>query len=938
MIREKRLTKLFLVGITAVIIGSLTISSGASALAGGASIGVGYFNNQYYGDGIASDLIQDCDGSGMPFKSSMNNNKQAFINAVEDYYSGSCSRTGHNAKGAEFIIQSMNNTRQHVNDTQYVNWLANWKSMINDSRVSISWESFDYKINSTFKGSDRNGDVVFVNYPGTRDSLVFRFNGKFFYAIKGDCGNTVGEQLPIWEVLPEISPQGNNTIQPGQQIVWTHRARVNSFNMTQKTVSVSAEKLWSKEKTSGPSLPIFSYPSQKSSSFTTNYTPTSADIGKTFCSVTTVNPWYGYGTTEYGPLSSERSCFTVTYTPPPDNDPCRPIKIYAEPKSYDITITTAVGSMFLRQPRPITATTKYVNLGPYSVRTMLPNPDFTRTHTTGEDLSVTFRELQNHVTGATDNYEPVYGWIEDPPYCEKDLKGNTVCTPQSHWGVVGQKYVNSSINYSDGSSTIYPTVSYNSNGGSWSTGFGPCYDYMLSASLNNFYARKEAEEAISVNPTVSNAPFTQSSPIWSGFWGEYQTHSKSKSTYWQITLMKVPVNVNPPSAKKGGISGIEPCSYFDSEGVSRCDVASSGKQVFEKGDGSIGGGYNVPDDYAGTKLCYAFSLFPNQSDPANRSHAPDGSDKWYHASFDPSTNCVIVVKKPKLQVWGGDVRAGIKPTGYDINSSGNVYTSTSNKLGKMFGSWSEFGILASGAIGGMASGSALSGGRSGATVCTNSQLSFANRPSNSDSCSGSLGRYIYSSPSRNVSAYFPTSSFTQNLSGTIDISRLKPDLYGSSASSITISGGSPSGSIVINAPDTIVNITGNLQYPDTEYSAIGQIPQLIIIAKDIKIAGGVTQIDSWLVAQTGTIQTCSDVSENASLSVNICKNQLQVNGPVISNRIILNRTYGSDPGPGSDNPAEIFNLRNDTYLWVYASSLKDNRLINTYQVETPPRL
>ena len=935
--KSTRLTVLTISILLFSVLGAVLFSASTSALAGGASIGQGYFDRQYYGDGIASDLIQDCDGSGMPFKSSMVS-KSAFISTVLNYYEGTCNK-GHNKTGAEFIIQSMNNTRQRLGDSTYTNWKQRWQNFINDDRVTITWENFSYDINSTYKTNGTKGDVVFVNYPGTRASLVFRFNGKFFYAIKGDCGNTVGEQLPVWEAIPEISPKGNNTIQPGQQIVWTHWARVNLSNITQKTVTVTAEKLWSKEKVSGPGLPAFSYPGQTSSKFTTTYNVTSADIGKTFCAVTNVNPWYGVGSIEYGPLASDKSCFTVTYTPPPDTDPCRPIKIYAEPRNYDINISTKdAGSRFISQPRPITAATSYASYGPYSTKTMLPNPEFTRIHTTGEDLTVTFKESQNHVTGSQDNYKDIYDWVDTCVEVYDPLTGKIRKDCSTSYEKVGVEYVNSYVLYSDGSYTISPTISYNGNGGSWSTAFGPCYDYMLSASLNNFYARKEAEESIAVSPTITSKPFTQSSPTWSGFWGEYQTHSKSKSTYWQITLMKIPVNVKPPEAKNELISGIEPCSYFDNVGISQCNVAQSGKQVFGKGSDSVGGGYTVPDDYAGTKLCYAFSLFPNQSDPANRSHAPGGSDQWYHAPFDPSTNCVIVVKKPKLQVWGGDLRAGNLLAGSNVSSGGTVYTSTSNKLGKMFGSWVEYGILATGSITGMASGAAIAGGESGATACYNAQLSFANLPVNNSSCTGTLGSYRFGSQYRNISSYFPTSSSTPVLSGSVNVSSLKNEFYTTKESSLTITGGSLSKTLVINAPGTVINITGDLQYPDVEYSAIGQIPQLIIIAKDINIAGGVSRIDGWLVAQLGTIMTCSDVNEGDSLNVNICNNQLQINGPVSASRIILKRTYGSDPGPGSDVPAEIFNLRNDTYLWVYASSVKDNRLINTYLTEAPPRL
>jgi len=939
-------TKQYIFLLSVVLFGFLflmpTSDAMAQSLPGNVPIGEGYFSGINFGDGIAADLIQSCNGSD-PFDGSMTS-KSKFIDTVMNYYKGSCSKKGSNSKMAEFLIQSMQWTRDPVDS----NYLQSWEEFIKDENLKIDWKMHNYQINSTLKSSGSAKDAVFVNYPGSRMSLIFTYRGEVVYAIKGDCGNSVGYPARVWLAYPRI--KSNLSIaQPNQQIIWTHWAQM-LYGSNIKPVSVQAKQTWTGGKTiTGPSLATGSRFPQTSSSFTSTYTPTLTDVGKTFCSQTLVNPFYFIGNSYYGPSSGNlaEACVKVVYNKPTEKDPCRPIEIYAEPRNYDITISAPNSSpKFLKQDRPIRAITKYINWGLYSKKTLLPNPEFTRLHTTGENLTVDFREVNNHVTGTVDNYEPIYDWVPRETICQPDIYDPLTgkmrpgpCT-DPEWKEVGKRYVNTTITYSDGSTTIYPTVLYNTNGGSWSTAFGPCYDYALTGSLNNFGSRKEAEESISVNPSISSAPFTRDSDKWAGFWGEYQTHSKSKSTYWQITLMKVPVNVAPPSAvpatDKNG-SGASPCSYFDPNSISSCSVAQSGNQVFGKEGGSIGAGYSVPDFFAGTKLCYAFSLYPNQSDPANTSHSPDPTNKWFHASYNPATNCVIVVKKPKIQIWGGDVRAGNKELTSSVSATGNILTSTSNKFGKQFGSWSEYGILATGFVRGMASGSATAyGGGSG--TCTNSQLSFANRPNNSSVCSGSIGSYVFSSPSRSFSSYFPTNNLTPKVNGTVDIAKLKDGIYTSDASSLNISGGNVNGSIVLNVPNTTVTISGDIFYPEKEYQAIGEIPQLVIIAKNINVQGGVRNIDSWLIAQDGNIQTCSDVAPDSALSVNICNRQLQVNGPVNAGKIILKRTYGSDPGAASDEPAEIFNLRADTYLWIYANSLKDNRLIGTYVTELPPRL
>jgi len=191
---------------------------------------------------------------------------------------------------------------------------------------------------------------------------------------------------------------------------------------------------------------------------------------------------------------------------------------------------------------------------------------------------------------------------------------------------------------------------------------------------------------------------------------------------------------------------------------------------------------------------------------------------------------------------------------------------------------------------------------------------------------------------RDIVSFFPTDNSTPILSGNINISSLASGYYKSSSPSLTISGGYVGKSIVLNMPNTDITITGNINANTAPLTAIGQLGQLVIIAKNIYIRSSVSQIDAWLIAQKGTVNTCSDVAESAPLSINICNQQLKVNGPVSTSRLILKRTYGSDPGGEKGVPAEVFNLRADTYLWIYANSLKDNRLRSTYLVEQPPRL
>ena len=119
-----------------------------------------------------------------------------------------------------------------------------------------------------------------------------------------------------------------------------------------------------------------------------------------------------------------------------------------------------------------------------------------------------------------------------------------------------------------------------------------------------------------------------------------------------------------------------------------------------------------------------------------------------------------------------------------------------------------------------------------------------------------------------------------------------------------------------------------------------------------------TRIDAWIIA-TGTINTCKEfvdksTSADASGKKNgICTNQIIFNGPVMASSLILNRSFGSDPDTATgigvaptnrsidssrEAPAEIFNLRADTYLWAYAQSSRyDSSFTESYSRELAPR-
>jgi|GEM_PF-1202353 len=322
---------------------------------------------------------------------------------------------------------------------------------------------------------------------------------------------------------------------------------------------------------------------------------------------------------------------------------------------------------------------------------------------------------------------------------------------------------------------------------------------------------------------------------------------------------------------------------------------------------------NSTDKLVGTRICYVLSVQPYSSTVAG--------------STSSAPACVTLGKRPKAQIWGGDLWTG-----------GKVQTSLSSKGGIMFGSWDEYGIFSAGVIDGMASGSAFSGSglASVGSACDYSYLSFSNVPTGLTSCSGlagTIGNYAGLRTALDVASSFPGGTA---IAGTITPSNLATGTY-TVAGDLTLNASTlpASKSIIIKATGT-VTINGNQSYDNGPYSSAAQLPQLVITADIINIVDSVTNVDAWLVAKT-SINTCSTVAVGAPLTSSMCNQRLVVNGPVSTSQLYLRRTAGSNTGAQSGDPAEIFNLRPDAYLWAIMRSQLTGRVQTVYITELPPR-
>jgi hypothetical protein len=135
-----------------------------------------------------------------------------------------------------------------------------------------------------------------------------------------------------------------------------------------------------------------------------------------------------------------------------------------------------------------------------------------------------------------------------------------------------------------------------------------------------------------------------------------------------------------------------------------------------------------------------------------------------------------------------------------------------------------------------------------------------------------------------------------------------------------------------------VTITGDITYEDG-YNSVSELPQLVIRAKNIVVASDVTAVNAWLIAEEGYVSTCDAVDGTAWLEGirnDTCDKQLRINGPIVADKLYLRRTYGGQKGE-IGTPAEILNLRPDTYLWAHGISQDSGAIKTTYLKELPPR-
>ena len=332
----------------------------------------------------------------------------------------------------------------------------------------------------------------------------------------------------------------------------------------------------------------------------------------------------------------------------------------------------------------------------------------------------------------------------------------------------------------------------------------------------------------------------------------------------------------------------------------------------------------------GKKLCFILTL-------TQPTHQSSPTQRYSRAA------CVTVGKAPSVQVHGGDIRVGRQFFGdpnapIEEGEEAKILTNTLTKSdGQSFGSWAEYGAFAPNLISrDFSTGSGLAD-----SLLTRNdwhKLTFANTGEDMGFYTGvNSQNAIPNAAGALLASRDVYRSLVADNEIAFDGDDVVSGLYQKDAGNIILKEGTlPAGkTVILNVPNGAVTIAGDLGYADGPYSSINQIPQLVIIAKSITIQADVRTVNAMLIANTqgdGRIRTCDTPGP---LTDSICDKQLRINGAIMARTLELRRTAGAERGSEGE-PAEVVNLRADTYLWSQNEGRNGVRARTTHNVEVPP--
>ena len=203
------------------------------------------------------------------------------------------------------------------------------------------------------------------------------------------------------------------------------------------------------------------------------------------------------------------------------------------------------------------------------------------------------------------------------------------------------------------------------------------------------------------------------------------------------------------------------------------------------------------------------------------------------------------------------------------------------------------------------------GGSDKTNFCDRIPLTIANDPCNNNSGTGTIG----SAASTNQAANDKTKTLNKLMADNEDLNSADYSYSAGNLSVGTVNVTETDGKIKVFYAAGNVNIDGDIVYAGS-YSDLKQVPKVVVYAgENIVISCNVNRIDALLIADR-EVKTCD--SDNTDAKAN--SNQLVVNGAIVTNKLVPNRTYGAASGANSVIPAEIINFDPTLYLW---GGLKD---------------
>lgn len=331
--------------------------------------------------------------------------------------------------------------------------------------------------------------------------------------------------------------------------------------------------------------------------------------------------------------------------------------------------------------------------------------------------------------------------------------------------------------------------------------------------------------------------------------------------------------------------------------------------------------------YSATNYWYSDEDYTTPSGALSYYHYDKVERTWVHA-----VDCVTVGKRPKVQILGNDSRVR-----GDSKTKLTRYGSGGSSL--YFGSWIEYGALSTKIDDAPASGA---GYRNGTTVDVSSRiawsrLTFANVNSGNPD---TFGEYTSLPAPPNIAGYYDERSRDASALTSDSLTEVASGTYRTGDTTVKASSIEKGKTVILYSTGT-VTISDNITYDSANLTSLSEIPQVIIIAKNINILKNVGRIDAWLIADgngnstAGKIDTCSDGPSTEARYSKDCNVVLEINGPVIADALYLNRT-GPDRYDAAA-PAEVFRLRPDAYLWAASRQRSTGAARTVDIVELPPR-